>query len=209
MILVAGSSEILEYEICFTLASQGISIRALILNHHDPAWVECLKNFGAMLALGDLQDLDFLSDLYLGVRAVICSPVFLSTGQLDLIGMLNLIDTAAAAGVLRFVYISFADENGGSCEEAKTRQAIEKGIIRSGVRYTILQAGDHLSSLIGSAGNSFHKERIKELARLVTQVLKEPALENTSVMLSDQAADLHHQTAVAGTIDKVVKVAGA
>ncbi len=48
--------------------------------------------------------------------------------------------------------------------------------------------------------------RIKEIARLVTQALKEPALENTIARLGSQAVDSRNQAAEEGITGKMVIV---
>jgi hypothetical protein len=77
MILVAGPVNELGYEICHIMASQGKSIRTLVLDSSDLAWAERLKNFGATMEVGDLYDPVFLADACVGVEAVICSPILL------------------------------------------------------------------------------------------------------------------------------------
>jgi len=185
MILVAGSTDMLGGEICYILASQGKSIRALVLDTSDPAWVERLKNFGATLALGDLHDPFFLADTFVGVNEVICSPVALFSGppgethtrNVDLAGFISLIHAAKEADVLRFVYISYSPNPDLSFLLLKETQDIEQRLIDSGIPYTILHAGEYPSQ-----PESVSQSSIKELARLATQALEDPARCNDGLL---------------------------
>jgi uncharacterized protein YbjT (DUF2867 family) len=191
MILVVGSMDALEYEICFILASQGISIRALILNTSDPAWAERLKNYGATLAWGDLQDPIFLADAYVGVNGVICSLVVLSpdqqngTGQRngDLNGIKNLIDTAKDADLLRFVYISFLNRQDLIFPSEKEKPAAEQYLIASGKPYTILHAGHYPSQAFGAGVQRINRISTRDLAWVAVKILENPAQHNTILEL--------------------------
>jgi hypothetical protein len=186
MILVAGPTNQLGYEICYILASQGKSIRALVLDTSDPVWVERLKNFGATLAKGDLNDPVFLADAYVGVHEVICSPIDVPFEQpggnhfknLAQPGVLALMDAAKQAGVVRFVYLSFSNNASNNTDRGfpPGKQAIEQSLIESGIPYTILYAGEYRSQV-----QPVSQISSKDLARLATQALENPALRNTVV----------------------------
>jgi uncharacterized protein YbjT (DUF2867 family) len=182
MILVAGSTNELGCEICYSLASQGISIRALVTAHSDPAWVERLKNFGATLAIGDPHDPLFLSDACIGINRVICSPMVVAGGRqeeaLDLSGALALIDEAREADIQRFVLISF------SLSEGKEKPVIEQHLVESGVPYTIFQAGSYPAPDPGVGVQPAGRNSYKDLARLVTQCLRNPAQRNAVIDLA-------------------------
>ena len=180
MILVVGSIDALKYEICFILASQGISIRALMLNPSNPVVVERLKNYGTTLAFGDLQDPIFLADAYLGVNGVICSLSGLSSDQRygpdlingDLIGMMNLIDAAKNADVLRFVYISFSYNQDLNIPFRKGRQVVEQHLIDSGIPYTILYAGDNQAQIPCTCDQVINRISTTDLAWLAVKNLE-------------------------------------
>jgi hypothetical protein len=185
MILVAGPTNELNYEICYILASQGKSIRALVLDSSDLAWVERLKDFGATLAVGDLFDPVFLADAYVGVDGVICSPMPLPyPGQpgesrfrnIELAGVLALIDAAKAAEVSCFVYLSLLKHADSGLPSEKGKQRIEQRLMESGLAYTILHAGE-----FSSQGQPAGRMPARDLARLATQALENPALRNEVV----------------------------
>ena len=190
MILVAGPTNELGWEICYLLASQGKSIRALVLDTSDLAWVERLKNFGATLAVGDLYDPVFLADAYVGVDAVICSPLALPFGQpgetrfrnIELAGVMALMDAAKAAEVSRFVYLSFLNQADPGLFSEKGKQRIEQRLMESGLPYTIFRTGDYPSE-----AHAVSRVSPRDLARLATQALENPALRNSVVELGMQA----------------------
>jgi uncharacterized protein YbjT (DUF2867 family) len=191
MILVAGPTNELGCEICYILASQGKSIRALVLDTSDLAWVERLKNFGAILAAGDLYDPVFLADAYVGVDAVICSPLALPYNDqpgenrfrnFELAGVLALMDAAKAADVSRFVYLSFSNQAEPGMPSGKGKQRIEQRLMESGLPYTIFHTGDYPAE-----AQTVSRVSPRDLARLATQALENPALRNSVVELGMQA----------------------
>jgi uncharacterized protein YbjT (DUF2867 family) len=186
MIMVAGPTNELGWEICYFLASQGKSIRALVLDTSDLTWVDRLKNFGATLAVGDLYDPIFIADAFVGVHEVICSSLALAFDQsgetrfrnIDLTGVMALIDAAKEADVLRFVYLSLSGSAGESRLSGKAKQRIEQRLVESGVPYTILHAGDFYAQPQPES-----RMALKDLARLATDALDNPGLRNAVVEL--------------------------
>ena len=158
-----------------------------MVNHPDPGWIEYLKNYGATPLAGDLRDPIFLSDLFLGVNAVIISPIFLPTGKIGQIGIFNLINEATITGVLRLVFLSFADPHEENIAQDKTN--IEQWIIKSGVSYTILHAGVHPDLVNGSITQPNRQAMIKDLARWVTCALQDPQQLNAIVEPGNPAGD--------------------
>ena len=164
---------------------------ALVLDTSEFAWVERLKDYGATLVLSDLHDPNLLADAFLGVYEVICSPIPLPSGwkgdthrkNVDLTGVMNLIDAAKDAEVPRFLYISFSKNMGMDTPTRKRHQVIEHSLIKSGIPYTILQTCDYPSQVSGSRAQPTSRISIKELARLATQALTNPAQRNAIVEL--------------------------
>lgn len=188
MILIVGSINRLECEIGYLLASQGISIRALVLNPSNSAWIERLKNYGATLAIGDLHDPIFVADTYVGVNGVICSPIVLSPGlrNVDQQGISNLIDAARDADVLRFVYISFLNQPESNFSSGQPRSLVEQCLIESGIPYTILHAGHYPPPIFGSRGQPIGQISVQNLARLAIQALENPVQCNIVVEVTSQ-----------------------
>ena len=145
MILIAGATGALGSEICRLLADKDRPIRALVRETSDPEKVRQLKDLGAETVIGDLTDRISLDDACRGIKTVI-STVSGIHGRLDgdtiervdREGQQNLIDAAKAAGVERFIFISFpGGKEGFPLQDAK--RSTEQKIKESGMNYTILQ----------------------------------------------------------------------
>jgi len=149
----------------------------------------------------------------MGVNGVICSPIALSSDQggethlrkVDLIGVINLIDAAKDADVLRFVYISLSNNLDLSFPPGKGKQVIEQRLFESGIPYTILHAGDYQSQVFGAGTQPISWISIKDLARLATQSLENPAQRNAVVELGGPTVPgPHYKTALEAVTGKRV-----
>ena len=210
MILVAGATGVLGSEICRLLAEQGKSIKALVRETSDPEKVSQLQNLGAETAIGDLTDRNSLDMACIGVNTVI-STVSGIHGRLDgdtiervdREGQQNLIEAAKAAGVERFIFISFpGGKEGFPLQDAK--RSTEQKIKESGMNYTILQptcfmevwlspalgfdaaAGE--ARIYGSGENRVSWVSYKDVAKFVVAAIDNPAAYDSVIELGGPEA---------------------
>lgn len=145
MILVVGATGTLGGEICRLLTQRAQPVRALVRHTSNPDRVARLKSIGAEQVRGDLKDRRSLDAACRGASAVIStasSTVSRQEGDsiesVDREGQLGLIAAAAAAGVKRFILVSFPSiEVDFPLQSAK--RAVEERLRRSGMTYTILR----------------------------------------------------------------------
>jgi uncharacterized protein YbjT (DUF2867 family) len=145
--LIVGATGALGGEVCRLLAERGDKVRALVRATADPEKLVELKKLGAELAEGDLKDAASLERACRGARAVISTASSTLSRQsgdsiqtVDLEGQMRLVDAAKAAGVGRFVFISFRDNPAIQFPLTKAKRAVERRLKESGLNYTVLQA---------------------------------------------------------------------
>ena len=146
MILIAGATGFLGGEICRRLVAGGESVRGLVRATSDHGAVERLRAMGVETVVGDVRDRHSLDAVCHGVRTVVSTITTTRSRQpgdsieaTDESGQLGLVDAARAAGVERFVYISYSAnlDDGGPLTHAK--RAVEQRIRESGMSHTILR----------------------------------------------------------------------
>ncbi|MEJ2560935.1 MAG: NAD-dependent epimerase/dehydratase family protein [Anaerolineae bacterium] len=110
MILVTGATGFLGRNLCEHLARQGYRLRALARPTSDVTFLEAL---GAEIAIGDVRDLDSVRTALAGCDMVIHAAArFRLWGppelveEINLWGTRNMLATAYAQGVRRFVHVS-------------------------------------------------------------------------------------------------------
>lgn len=146
MNLVVGATGVLGGEIASRLAQSGKPVRALVRKSSDPGKVEALRARGIELAWGDLADLASLDAACRGVRTLYSTATAIQSRdpgntleRVDHEGQASLIDAAKAAGVDRFVFISFrvgGRDSDFPLQVAK-RETAER-LQRSGVSWTVI-----------------------------------------------------------------------
>jgi uncharacterized protein YbjT (DUF2867 family) len=144
MILVAGATGLVGGQVCVGLTKAGKSVRALVRSTSNPSKVEMLSSKGVALAQGDLKDRSSLDAACSGVTTVVSTASSTLSHQpgdsietVDRDGELNLIEAAKAAGVLRFVFVSFYP----FAEDFplnRAKRSAEERLKGSGLEYTIL-----------------------------------------------------------------------
>lgn len=159
MILVVGATGHLGTVVCERLAQHGRPIRALVRATSNPDSLARLRSLGAELVEGDLQDRASLDAACTGVEALISSASSISSrvgsyiATVDLEGQRNLIAAATAAGVGRFVFVSFSSNLTTDSPLNRAKRTIESEIRASPVSHTILRSSFFmeywLSPLIG------------------------------------------------------------
>lgn len=147
MILVVGSTGLLGTEICRQLTEKNLPVRALVRKDSDSSKIDHLKSLGAQVVLGDLKDLQSLSEACAGIEKVVstASSTFSRRegdhiGTVDHQGQLNLVQAAAEAGVQRFVFISFRDNPDHSNPLSDAKRAVERALADSDMTWCSLQA---------------------------------------------------------------------
>src|SRR5207244_11864385 len=118
----------------------GKSGRALTRPTADPLKVEQLKRSVATLIQGDLKERASLDAACRGAATVITTASTTFSRQagdsiqtVDQEGQLQLVDAAKAAGVSRFVYVSYSHNINVDCPLTTAKRAVEAHLQRSGM----------------------------------------------------------------------------
>jgi len=146
MILVVGASGLLGGMLTRKLLAQGKQVRILT---RDSAASFPLTDAGAEAVAGDLKNMASLARAVEGVTTVITTANAaqrIGTGDgndtfanVDLTGNQNLIDAAAAAGVIQFIFTSaFTADANSPIEFLSYKGRTEQALAKSGMSYTIL-----------------------------------------------------------------------
>ncbi|TVQ44933.1 MAG: SDR family oxidoreductase [Gloeocapsa sp. DLM2.Bin57] len=156
MFLVTGATGSLGRRIVKQLRAENLPVRAMVrlLSQYQE-----LETLGAEICLGDLKQDRDIARACQGVEYIISTHG--SGGDTEAIeyrANVELIDQAKKNGVKHFVYISVIGVDRGYQDSAvfKAKREVEKYLVNSGVRYTILRPSGFASSLIPLA------ERFKE-----------------------------------------------
>ena len=106
MILIAGATGMLGFEICRLLAEKGKRIAALVRETSDAIRVDELEKLGAEIRRGDLKEPASLEKACVGIDTVISTVTAIhaanegdSIGNVDRSGQIDLVRVAAGAGV--------------------------------------------------------------------------------------------------------------
>lgn len=148
MILVVGATGLVGSEACRQFAASRIPVRALARPSSDTAKVAALEALPAQIAWGDVRDPASLVRACTGVDAVVCTissmpfsytPGVNDVALVDDAGVRALIDAAEAAGVPRFVYVSFSGNIDRPCPLRDAKRAVERHLQASRLDWTILR----------------------------------------------------------------------
>ena len=146
MILVVGATGHLGGEICRRLVERGERVRGLTRASSAPDAVERLRALGVEIVVGDLRDRASLDAACRGVRAVVSTATTTRSRQpgdsieaTDEAGQLQLVEAARAAGVERFVYVSYSGNIDGDDPLTHAKRRVERAVRDSGMRHTILR----------------------------------------------------------------------
>jgi uncharacterized protein YbjT (DUF2867 family) len=131
--------------VCQKLAKRGETVRALVRSTSAKEKLDALRSCGAELCVGDLKDPGSLSSACRGVDAVVSTASSTLSRQsgdsiesVDAAGQLNLVNAAEAAGIERFVFVSFRPPRGISYPLADAKRRVEEAI--ASLNFTIIQA---------------------------------------------------------------------
>jgi uncharacterized protein YbjT (DUF2867 family) len=202
MILVAGATGLLGNEVCQKLARRGEKVRALVRATSAKDKLETLRSCGAELCAGDLKDPGSLSSACRGVDAVIstASSTFSrqagdSIESVDAAGQLNLVNAAQAAGIGRFVFVSFRRPRSLSYPLADAKRTVEEAI--ASLNFTIIQASwfmevwlspalgfDYANAaarIYGPGTNPISWVSFRDVAEMCALVLRAPAADRRTI----------------------------
>jgi len=210
MNLVVGATGVLGGEICRLLTERRNPVRALVRGTSNPDRVAHLKRLGAELVRGDLKDRRSLDVASRGASAVIStasSTVSRQAGDsiesVDRQGQLDLIDAAAAAGVKRFVVVSFPSV-AMDFPLQSAKRAVEERLRASGMTYTILRptfftevwlspalgfdAPNAKAQIYGGGQNRISWISFQDVARFAVAALDNPQAKNAVIELGGPGA---------------------
>jgi uncharacterized protein YbjT (DUF2867 family) len=145
--LVVGGTGELGGRIVRLLRTDGHDVRCLVRPGSDDS---SLRQVGASVIRGDLTDAPSLRVACEGVDTVIATAAAIARilagartptiRETDEIGMLALVDSAESAGVQRFVYISFPNDDAIRAPMDHAKLAVEKRLGRSSMRTVIVRS---------------------------------------------------------------------
>jgi uncharacterized protein YbjT (DUF2867 family) len=143
-IAVAGATGALGRRIVASLLSRGAAVRALV---RDPAAGAVPALAGAELAAADVTAPAGLSGALAGARCVVSTVTCFPRpgaehllGEVDRDGNLALADAAAAAGVERFVFVSFKPVP-LDFPLQRAKRAVEERLVRGDLEAVVLRPG--------------------------------------------------------------------
>lgn len=148
MHLVVGASGMVGMEVCRLLTQKQLSVRALVRTTTNPDKLQQLRGMGVETLYGDITDPDSIACELEGIETVITTissmPFSYVAGEndiqnVDLNGMLNLIEKAKSAGVTHFIYTSFSGQLDLEFPLRNAKRAVEHALKESGLTYSILR----------------------------------------------------------------------
>jgi uncharacterized protein YbjT (DUF2867 family) len=229
MILIIGASGFLGREVTKLLLSKGEQVRLFV---RTPARVEDLKQAGAEVMQGDLIDPPSLVQACQGVdRVLAAAHSLLGKGRykseaVDDSGHRALIDTAKAAGVAHFVYMSMLGVSPDHpFDFARRKYAIEEYLKASGLSYTILRPSWYMEQnvhifngksilengktrMLGKGTKLRNFVAARDVAQFAVRALMDPTLKNRTIDIggpqnatNNQVAELYGK--IAGVMPKI------
>ena len=205
MILVVGATGLLGSEICRRLTQRGNPVRALVRQTSNHDRVAHLESLGAELVRADLKNRPSLDAACRGASAVISTASSTMSRQegdsiesVDRQGQLALVDAAAAAGVQRFILVSFPSV-ASDFPLQSAKRAVEERLRKSGMTYTILRpsfftevwlspalgfdAANAKAQIYGAGQNQISWISFQDVARFAVAALKNPRANNAVIEL--------------------------
>jgi len=218
-VLVVGATGFLGSRVCKELAAQGRPVAGMVRSG-DGEKVAPLREAGVELVEGDLKDPASLAQVCAGRTAVVSTASASLSRQagdniqsVDLDGQRSLIDAARAAGVAKFVYISFSSNMTTDGPVTAAKRVVEQYLMDSGLDYTILRCGFLMEIMVapivgfdyangkavvyGSGENALSLLSMDDVARMVALSLDSPAASNAVVEFGGPEAVTLHQLVAA------------
>ena len=202
-VLVVGATGLLGGRVCKELAAQGKPVAGMVRNADDVK-VAPLRDAGVELIEGDLKDPTTLQRACQGRSAVISTASASLSRQagdniqsVDLDGQKSLIDAAKAAGVAKFIYISFSGNMTTDGPVTEAKREVEQYLQSSGLDYTILRCGFLMEVMVapivgfdyanakavvyGSGENPLSLLSMDDVARMCALCLESPEASNAVI----------------------------
>ncbi len=156
MIVVAGSTGVLGFEICRRLRERGQSVRALVRASSMAERVSMLRELGCEVVTCDLKNPASLNAPSAGADVVISTVTAITKAKegdsfaaTDRAGNINLIDAAEAAGAKQFIFVSFDRTGMPDAPLVAAKHDVEEHLRASGLAYTILHPALFMESWLG------------------------------------------------------------
>jgi uncharacterized protein YbjT (DUF2867 family) len=202
MILVAGATGLVGREICRLLLEKKKPVRAIVRTSSNQELVSDLKSRGAEVVIADFKDPVSLTAACRNVQSVVStvsSTVSRQAGDsietVDRRGQIALIDAAKAAGVRRFVLVSFNHQKApAKCALTEAKDAAEQHLMKSGMEYTILRpsvfmevwlspalgfdAAAGTATIYGAGKNPISWISLFDVAAFAAEVVENPSARN-------------------------------
>jgi len=221
--LVVGATGYLGGKVCRELAAQGKSVAGMVRGGDD-AKVVALREAGVETVEGDLKDLTTLQRACQARTAVISTASASLSRQagdniqsVDLDGQKSLIEAAKAAGVPKFVYISFSSNMTTDGPVTAAKRTVEEHLMASGLDYTILRCGFLMEIMIapivgfdyanakavvyGTGDEPLSLLSMDDVARMVALCLDHPAASNAVIEFGGPAPVTLHE--VVATFEEI------
>lgn len=210
MILIAGATGVLGYEICRLLAESGKDTRALVRESSNPDKIRDLTSIGAEIVYGDLKNPHSLATACAGADTIVSTASSIivkgegdSIESVDRQGQLDLIEAAKLAGVSHFIYISFPD-TGLSFPLQDAKRSVEGALKGSGMTYTILQPTNFMevwfspalgfdtdntrATIYGTGERKLSWISFKDVAKFAAASVDNPVARDATIKLGGPAA---------------------
>ena len=194
-LLVVGATGTLGRQVARQALDKDYEVRCLVRNPNKATF---LKEWGAELVKGDLCNKETLPPALEGIDAVIDAATAkitdnLSAKQVDWEGKVNLIQTAKAAGIDRYIFFSIL--NAAQHPEVplmEIKHCTELFLKKSGLNYTILQLAGFMQGLIAQYAIPLLEEQVvwvsgestpiaymntQDIAKFAIRALEVPATE--------------------------------
>jgi|SRR5688572_25343870 len=204
MVVVAGSTGVLGFEICRRLRERGRSVRALVRASSAPERVSALRAQGCEIVTCDLKNPGSLAPACTGADVVISTVTAIATAKegdsfaaTDGAGNINLVDAAVAAGAKQFIFVSFDPSGMPEAPLVNAKRDVDQHLERSGLGYTILHPALFMESWLGprlfadtAAGTAtvygnrdvrFRYVAVADVAEVAVQCVDNPAARNAVI----------------------------
>jgi NADH dehydrogenase len=202
--LVVGATGYLGGRVSRELAAADKPVAGMFRAGDEEARLEPLRSAGVELVEGDLKDAASLERACQGRTAVVStasSSIVHQSGDtiqsVDLDGQIRLIEAAKAAGVSRFVYISFSSNMTTDAPLTAAKRSVEEHLEASGLEYTILRCGFLLEVMVspavgfdfangkavvyGTGENGLSLVSMDDVAKMVVLCLERPDAANATI----------------------------
>lgn len=151
-LLIVGATGTLGRQITRHALDRGLKVKCFV---RYPKKANFLREWGADLVAGNLNNVQSLDDALEGVTEIIDAATTRATGSMrikdvDWLGKVSLIQAAERAKVERFVFFSILNaEKYPNVPLMEIKRCTEKFLAESGLKYTILRPCGFMQGLIG------------------------------------------------------------